>query len=97
VSDGICHHAEATGFVAAETFALSNVSVSEQGFGAGSPLLQRPLSANLPPPGVVTSTNVTFPDQISGVLGLSFPRLSTITHSLATGEPSHNASIYRTI
>ncbi|RPD60100.1 acid protease [Lentinus tigrinus ALCF2SS1-7] len=37
--------------------------------------------------GLVTSSNVTFPDQVSGVLGLGFPRLSTISNTVANATP----------
>jgi hypothetical protein len=33
----------------------------------------------------MNSTNVTFVDQVSGILGLGFPRLSTIHHLTANG------------
>jgi hypothetical protein len=35
--------------------------------------------------GLVQAANISFSSEISGVLGLSFPRLSTITQSLASG------------
>ena len=35
--------------------------------------------------GLVSSSNVTFTDEISGVLGLGFPRLSTISNTIANG------------
>ncbi|KAI0661740.1 acid protease [Cubamyces menziesii] len=37
--------------------------------------------------GLVTSSNVTFTDQVSGVLGLSFPRLSTIASQTVNATP----------
>ena len=33
----------------------------------------------------MNSTNVTFVDQVSGIFGLGFPRLSTIRHLTANG------------
>ena len=35
--------------------------------------------------GLATSSNVTFADEVSGVLGLGFPRLSTISNTVANG------------
>jgi hypothetical protein len=35
--------------------------------------------------GVVTTSDVTMDDQISGLMGLGFPRLSTISRALANG------------
>ncbi|EGO24734.1 hypothetical protein SERLADRAFT_390458, partial [Serpula lacrymans var. lacrymans S7.9] len=37
--------------------------------------------------GVVTNSNVTMDDQISGVLGLGFPRLSEIYYSTSNATP----------
>lgn len=34
---------------------------------------------------MVTDSNVTFSSQVSGILGLGFPRLSSITNTLSTG------------
>lgn len=39
-----------------------------------------------PVSGVVNSSNVTFSDDVSGILGLGFPRLSNIFKSLSTGQ-----------
>lgn len=35
---------------------------------------------------MVTSSNVTFVDQISGIMGFGFPRLSTISNALPNGK-----------
>jgi hypothetical protein len=37
--------------------------------------------------GLVNSTNVTFVDEVSGILGLGFPRLSTIEHLATNATP----------
>lgn len=37
--------------------------------------------------GLVTDTNVSFVDQVSGILGLGFPRLSTISDSITNSTP----------
>ncbi|KAF8256813.1 aspartic peptidase domain-containing protein [Lactarius quietus] len=37
--------------------------------------------------GLVNSTNVSFVDQVSGILGFGFPRLSTIAHLTANATP----------
>ncbi|KAI0719301.1 acid protease [Cerioporus squamosus] len=37
--------------------------------------------------GLATSSNVTFSDEVSGVLGLGFPRLSTISQTVANATP----------
>ncbi|KAF8968111.1 aspartic peptidase A1 [Flammula alnicola] len=58
----------ASGFVAKETIALSNLTLANQAFG------------------VVTNSNVSLTDQTSGILGLGFPRLSSIS------GPSFNSS-----
>lgn len=39
--------------------------------------------------GVVTSSNVPFGSQISGILGLGFPRLSTITNVVTAGATAY--------
>jgi hypothetical protein len=38
------------------------------------------------PTGLVDTTNVTFDDRISGIMGLGFPRLSTIYQSVVNGQ-----------
>lgn len=53
----------------------------------------RPLLALSFSIGLVNSTNVTFVDEVSGILGLSFPRLSTIEHSAANGMPLRQLAI----
>ena len=35
--------------------------------------------------GLVSSSNVTFTDDVSGILGLGFPRLSTISNTVVNG------------
>jgi hypothetical protein len=37
--------------------------------------------------GLVNSTNVTFVDEVSGIIGFGFPRLSTIAHLAANATP----------
>ena len=37
--------------------------------------------------GLASSSNVSFTDDISGVLGLGFPRLSTISNAVVNGKP----------
>lgn len=37
--------------------------------------------------GLMNSTNITFVDQVSGIFGLGFPRLSTIRHLVASDTP----------
>lgn len=39
--------------------------------------------------GVVTSSNVTLNDEMSGVLGLGFPRISNIFQHTVNGESSY--------
>jgi len=71
----------ASGFVAKETIQLSSLSASQQAFGAQSHHVVPPDTQNAIL-GLAGSSNVTFVDNISGILGLGFPRLSQI-HSLA--------------
>jgi hypothetical protein len=72
---------------------LSNITVPSQAIGTC-----------IPPPdvssslffqnfvGLVTKSNITFQESISGVIGLSFPRLSRITNTISTGESEHTHS-----
>ncbi|KDR76212.1 hypothetical protein GALMADRAFT_247475 [Galerina marginata CBS 339.88] len=65
------HYADGTfasGFVAKETIALSNLSLANQVFG------------------VVTDSNVSLTDLTSGILGLGFPRLSSIANGVANSS-----------
>ncbi|KJA26326.1 hypothetical protein HYPSUDRAFT_64051 [Hypholoma sublateritium FD-334 SS-4] len=59
----------ASGFVAAETIQLTNLTLSNQTFAA------------------VTSSNVSLPDEISGIMGLGFPRLSSISSPTLNSTP----------
>jgi hypothetical protein len=68
--------------VAKETIKLANLSIPEQHFGAfhravvGLGWTHR---GGLDHAGLITESNVTFIDQVSGILGLGFPRLSSIS------------------
>ncbi|KAF8825111.1 hypothetical protein HHX47_DHR7000723 [Lentinula edodes] len=59
----------AGGFVAKESFHLSNLTVPNQAFA------------------LITDSNVTMTDDISGILGLGFPRISTINATSTNSTP----------
>lgn len=85
----------ASGFVAREEVMLgpvANMSIQNQAFGESVPaialhsdLLRSSLTNHILREGLVTESNVTFVDDISGILGLGFPRLSTINALAANG------------
>ncbi|KAK7454673.1 hypothetical protein VKT23_011426 [Stygiomarasmius scandens] len=58
-----------SGFVAKETFHMSNLTVPEQAFA------------------LISESNVTMVDDISGILGLGFPRISTINGTATNSTP----------
>ncbi|EKM58381.1 uncharacterized protein PHACADRAFT_252655 [Phanerochaete carnosa HHB-10118-sp] len=68
-----------------------NVSFADGTLANGFVALETFSVANLIVPGqafgVVTNSTVTFTDQISGILGLGFPRLSDINQVVLTGTP----------
>lgn len=68
-----------------------NVSFADGTFANGFDAFESFSVSNLTVPGqafgVVTSSNVSFTDQISGILGLGFPRLSNINRFIPTGTP----------
>lgn len=71
----------ASGYVARETVQLANLTVASQAFGGE-------ISSNLMPrilqyiTAMITNSNLTFVDEISGIMGLGFPRLSSISNSV---------------
>jgi len=79
----------ASGYVARETVLLSNLSVVGQALGKASRFNanQRVVGLTLRNfPGFVTDSNVTLNDQISGIMGLGFPRLSVMSPTVENGE-----------
>ena len=66
----------ASGFVAEEAIEVSNVTVPAQAFGEHADASW--YINDQSQPGVVTNSNVTLIDEVSGVLGLGFSRLSEI-------------------
>lgn len=78
----------ASGFVARESIEVSNVTVPSQAFGKHADSSWHFNDRSQPSfksVGVVTNSNVTLIDDISGVLGLGFPRLSEIYASTPNG------------
>ncbi|KAI0734297.1 acid protease [Fomitopsis betulina] len=70
---------------------LFNVSYADTTFASGFVARETVLLQNLTVPeqafGLMNSSNVTLNDDISGVLGLGFPRLSTISSLVANATP----------
>jgi hypothetical protein len=79
----------ASGFVALEDVQVGNLTVPQQSFGVPSTQLLSyvRLSERLFT-GVVNSSSVSLRNDVSGVLGLGFPRLSRIFASLPDGNYS---------
>lgn len=76
--------AVASGFIAREKVDLGYLSIANQAFGQSWPqfLTLAPLNSC---PGLMNSSNVSFVDQVSGIMGLGFPRLSTINAKASNG------------
>ena len=76
-----------SGYVARESVRVANLTVPDQAFGNASfprcVLVDRLTFVEL---GVVNETTVSFTDEISGILGLGFPRLSQIYNTTAHGN-----------
>ncbi|KAF8501514.1 acid protease [Russula emetica] len=68
-----------------------NVSFADTTYASGFVAQESINLGNLTVPqqafGLMNSTNVTFVDQVSGILGLGFPRLSTIHRLIANDTP----------
>jgi hypothetical protein len=64
---------------------LNGIGIGADGFVAMESVQISNITAPSQAIGLISSSNVTFGSSISGVLGLSFPRLSTISRSLTTG------------
>jgi hypothetical protein len=77
----------ASGFVARETIEFSNLTVANQAFGQH--FLSYPPCLLLFSPfrdtGVVTNSNVSMVDNVSGMFGLGFTRLSGIANAVVNG------------
>ena len=74
----------ASGFIAREKVDLGYLSIANQAFGQLRP--QFLISALLNRcSGLMNSSNVSFVDQVSGIMGLGFPRLSTINAKASNG------------
>jgi hypothetical protein len=82
----------ASGFIARETVQLSDLIVANQAFGESSSSSSPKLIS--PAPGLITVSNLTMDDQISGILGLGFPRLSAISSSIQNGIYNRADIIY---
>jgi hypothetical protein len=79
----------ASGFVALEDVQVGNLTVPQQSFGAPlTQLLSYFRLSERPLAGVVNSSSVSLRNDVSGVLGLGFPRLSRIFASLPDGDCS---------
>jgi len=91
------HTTDSSGYVARESVRVANLTVPDQAFGVqhDSSTTFQPIS--LPGPlfllGVVNQTTVAFTDQISGVLGFGFPRLSRIYGTAAHGNRLSSARV----
>lgn len=78
---------------------IANLTIQNQAIGASSHILSTaPLFLHLifistGNEGLVTQSNLTFVDDISGLLGLGFPRLSTI-NSLAVNGASPQSLVF---
>ncbi|KAH9959623.1 aspartic peptidase domain-containing protein [Russula dissimulans] len=70
---------------------LFNVSFADTTFASGFVAEEAINLGNITVPqqafGLMGSTNVSFVDQVSGIFGLGFPRLSTIDHLVANATP----------
>jgi hypothetical protein len=68
-----------------------NLSFADTTYASGTVAEESISLGNLTVPqqpfGLMNSTNVTFVDQVSGIFGLGFPRLSTIQHLIANDTP----------
>lgn len=71
----------ASGFVARESVSLANMTLTDQVFGQSQSLPAVLYSPALV--AVVTDSNVTMLDDVSGIMGLGFPRLSGIPSSVS--------------
>lgn len=69
----------ASGFLARESIELANLTVPNQPFGEFFYTLR--VSSAKSPIGMVTNSNVSLTDKASGIMGLGFPRLSSIANS----------------
>jgi len=70
-----------SGYIAREAVQLSNITTPYQAFGT-SALFACLLNFLYFITGLITQSNVTFVDQISGIMGLGFERLSSIPHTV---------------
>lgn len=77
------HHVGASGFVARESVTFVNLTLTNQAFGMSTARLRCKFRLNSV--GLVTNSNVTMDDNVSGILGLGFPRLSSISNTIANG------------
>lgn len=69
----------ASGFLAKETVQLSNLSLGNQVFGRPPLFLMNNRLLNQRMSGLVNASNVSLTNDISGVLGMGFPRLSVFS------------------
>ena len=83
-----------SGMLARESITLENFTMPNQILGEHPSYYHKISLANLLP-GLVNSTNVTLTNEISGVLGLGFPRLSTFATLAANGEHGFASSLLK--
>jgi len=76
---------DSSGFVAEEAIALGSFTVTQQAFGSRYFLLKHHFFFLNSLIGLMNFTNVSFVDEISGIFGLGFPRLSRIRRFAADG------------
>lgn len=81
--NSISRYVGASGFVARENVTYANLTLANQAFGMSPSLLH--CKIRLTSTGLATSSNVTMDDNVSGILGLGFPRLSSISNTIANG------------